>query len=167
MSVAWACVENRCLQDQLDFVCTHTFFQTEKHIPAQVLLPLGPCIKSSASLLLPQFKSLTFAKGQVFREVFLHAFLQVILKWLLACVLSWVVLLSPGLTMYVGFLPSSGLCIHPGAKNLNLCLDFRWALLFAGFDLIISLSASLIQSQTWKAFPSEGKLVWIREKGVS
>lgn len=59
--------------------------------------------------------------------------------------------------MYVGFLPSSGLRIHPGAKNLNLCLAFRWAPLFIGFDLFISLSSSLTQLQTWEAFPSEGK----------
>lgn len=79
MSMVWARVRNECIQHQLDLVCPHAFFQTEKHLPTQLLLPLGPCLKSSTSLLLPQFKCSTFAKQQVFRE-FLHVFCRLFLR---------------------------------------------------------------------------------------
>lgn len=121
MSMAWACVKNQCVQDQLDLACTCMFFQPEKHLPTQVRLPLGPWIKSSTHLLLPQFKCLTFAQGQVFREIF-HVFCRLFLS-------SFLLMFVPETSCsdYVCRLFAKFWALYPcWAKNLNLCLAFRW-----------------------------------------
>lgn len=104
-------MKNQCVQDQVDVECRHVFFQIDEHLPPQPLLPLGPFIKRSINLLLPQMPA--FAKARVFGDS--ACFLQVILKWLLAHVLSGDVF-SVG-PHYVPFLPRSRLCIHFGAKS--------------------------------------------------